>query len=401
MPKPLDGVRVADFSQIVQGALATQRLADMGADVIKIEPPQGDGYRHWSSGGMFIDDEVSPWYLSANRNKRSVVVDLKSEEGRDVAIDIVADADALVQNFRPGVMDRLGFGYDDVTEVNPSIVYVSGFGFGSDGPYKDRPAVDLVAQSLSGVTWGNGRRDDPPTPVFPSFADYHSASLLAMHTVMALFYKERTGEGQKVEANLLDAAIDFQIGEVLTELNMDYDFERSAEGIAYPHLQAPYGIYETDDDYVAIAVTAEDMNLFVDMYDAPELAEYDSQKKLFEYRDEVKRKLEAHTRQHTTAEQMEWFVEHDVLAAEVNDYEDMAVDPQVQQNDMIVDVDHPEIGSYKATGIPVEFSKTPGEIESPPPGLGEHTDDVLAELGYDEQDIERLASDDVVKRGAD
>ncbi|MBV0926127.1 CoA transferase [Halomicroarcula limicola] len=393
MERALEDVTIADFTQMMQGPWATQKLGDMGADVIKIERLGGEWERDLAAGGQLLDG-VSPFFLAMNRNKRSITLDLKSDEGREVALDVAAAADVLVENFRPGVMEKFGLGYDDVTEVNEDIIYVSGSGFGSDGPYAKRPGQDLLLQSMSGLANYTGRKDDPPTPAGTAVVDEHSAMLIALHTMFALFHRERTGEGQHVEANLLNAALDFQCQEMTAALNMGVEFERSEEGIAQAWLGGPYGVYETTDGYVAIAMAS--MGAIAETLDLPSLAQYDTAEATFEHRDEIKRTLEAYTREQAADELLETLLEADVWAAEVNDFQDVAADPQVEHNEMLVELDHPETGTFTTVGIPVEMSETPGDIRSPPPTPGQHTGEILAELGYDAAERERLASDGVV-----
>jgi len=393
MERALDGVVVADFTQMMQGPWATQKLGDMGADIVKIERIGGEWERTLDAAGQLLDD-VSPFFLAMNRNKRSITVDLKSEEGSKVALEITREADVLVENFRPGVMDRFGLGYDDVTAVNPEIVYVSATGFGRKGPYVDRPGQDLLLQSMSGLAKNTGRKGDPPTPVGTAIVDEHAAMLIAFHTMVALFHEERTGQGQRVDVNLLDAALDFQCQELTAALNMDIEVERSEEGIAQSLLGAPYGIYETADGYVAIAMAP--MATIAETVDLPELADYETPEKTFEARDEIKRTLETFTRTRESDELLETLLEADVWAAEVNDYRALEDDPQVEHNEMLVELEHPEDGSFTTTGIPVKMSETPGDVQLHPPRPGEHTDEVLAELGYGEAERTRLRDDGVV-----
>jgi crotonobetainyl-CoA:carnitine CoA-transferase CaiB-like acyl-CoA transferase len=316
-----------------------------------------------------------------NRNKRSIAVDLKLDEGREIALDIIADADILIENFRPGVMDRLGLGYEDARAVNENIIYVDASGFGSDGPYKDRPGQDLLIQGMSGIASYTGRRDDPPTPAGTAVVDEHSATLIAFNTMIALFHRERTGKGQKVEANLMNAAIDMQCQEITAILNMDEKFERSESGIAAAWLGAPYGIYETEDDYVAIAMSP--LEPLAEIFDRDDLTTYETTRETYRNRDELKRKIEAETRTWETESLLNALLEKDIWAARVNDFHEMAADPQVQHNEMIVEMDHPDGGTFETTGIPVTMSETPGSIRSRPPTAGEHTDEILENLGYD------------------
>lgn len=392
MESILEGIRVADFTQMMQGPWATQKLADMGADVIKVERIGGEWERQLHAGGELLNG-VSPFFLAMNRNKRSIEVDLKSDGGREVALNLIETSDVLVENFRPGVMERLGLGYEDVQAVNPEIIYVSASGFGPDGPYAERPGQDLLLQAMSGLARYTGRKGDPPTPVGTAIVDEHAASQIALSTMMALFHKIRTGAGQRVDANLLNASIDFQCQEITAAMNLDVDFERSEEGIAQAWLGGPYGIYETADGYIAIAMSP--LDTLADLFDEDRLRNFDSPKDEYEHRDEIKRTVESHTRKKPTDELLELLLEADVWAGPVNDYQDLAADPQVKHNNMFVDIEHPQGGTFTTVGIPCRFSETPGVIETRPPRSGEHTREVLLELGYDHGEIRAFEDEEV------
>ncbi|MFB6105565.1 MAG: CaiB/BaiF CoA transferase family protein [Halobacteriaceae archaeon] len=388
MPQALDDVTVADFTQLMQGAWAAQKLGDMGADVIKIEPPRGEPERHVSYGGEFFDG-VAPGFLAKDRNKRSVVLDLKTEEGHQAALDVIAEADVLMENFRPDVMDRLGLSYEDVQEVNEDIVYVSASAYGSSGPYADRPGQDLLYQAMTGLTSYTGRAGDPPTPAGTVVVDEHSATSIALSVMFALFYRERTGEGQKLEASLLDSAVDFQCQEITYSLNADEDLERGEKTLGHPALVPPYGIYESAESYVAIGMSPLDV-VGEALGVGAELAAYDSQEAQFEHRDEIHDVIESATRELPADELVERLNAADVQAVEVAQTTDIVDDPQIQHNDMLIEVEHPNGGTFTTTGFPVSMSETPEQVTHRPPELGEHTEEVLAEFGYDEADVQAV-----------
>lgn len=388
MTLPLDDVTIADFSQMQQGAWSTMKLADMGADVIKIEPPHGDLIRGFAMGGETFHGVSAP-YLAMNRNKRSIVLDLKTDDGLEVARDIVREADVLFENFRPGVMDRLGLSYEDATELNPEIVYVSGSGWGATGPFADRPGQDLLAQAESGLAKATGRRTDPPTPAGTFICDAHSATLLAFHTVSALRQCERTGEAQRVEGDLLSAGVDLQSQELTAVMNTDVDLERSDAGVGHAASGAPYAIYETADDYLAMSFA--NLPALADAYDLDPICDYSDPGELYEHRDAVVEQVQSAIQDEPTEELVEELTDLGLWVSEVNDYPAVVEHPQVRHNDMIVEMDHPELGPFETTGIPVQMPETDLEYDAPPM-LGADTAEVLDDLGYDDEQIKALES---------
>jgi crotonobetainyl-CoA:carnitine CoA-transferase CaiB-like acyl-CoA transferase len=389
----LGDVTVADFTQLMAGGWAAQKLGDMGADVIKIEPPGGEFQREMSYSGEYLD-EVGIGHLAMNRNKRSVALDLKTDEGLGVAERIVEEADVLMQNFRPGVMERLGLDYDSVAEINPEIVYVSVSAYGEEGPYAERPGQDLLYQASTGLASYTGRAGEPPTPAGTVVVDEHTATLVALHTMHALYYRERTGEGQKIEGSLFNAAIDLQCNEITFTTNTGTSLERGAKTQGHPYLYPPYGIYETTDGHVAIGQIP--IERVADALAIDALREYDSQQELFENRDRIHDIIEEHTADRETETVVDVLVKADIQAAAVEPPEDIVDHPQATHADMVLDVDHPNGGEFTTTGVPVKHSETPGRVNRRPPSVGEHNEEVLAELGFETEEIDRFREDGVI-----
>jgi crotonobetainyl-CoA:carnitine CoA-transferase CaiB-like acyl-CoA transferase len=389
--RALEGVRVLDFTQMMMGPWATQFLGDMGADVVKIERP---GAGEWERGlramGELLDGQ-SPFFLAMNRNKRSVAIDLKHPRARDVVLRLAERSELVVENFRPGVMDRLGIGYDDLRTVSPSIVFVSGTGFGPNGPYVGRPGQDLLIQSMTGLAAYGGRRDDPPTPSGSSIVDASTALLLAYSAMVGLFHRERTGEGQRIDVSLFNTAIALQCQEIAAFLNMGKPFERSEAGIGGAWLSAPFGIYRTADRPIAIAMAS--LAVVGELIGARELAEYDEGNRAYDERDDVYRIVQERLIERPAADWLEILATKDVWAAPVQTFDDLVDDPQVEHNRLLETVRHPSGGDLRLVGVPVRFSETPGEIRSGPPAVGAHTDEVLSEAGFSDAEIRALRDD--------
>ena len=268
----LDGVRVLSFNHFLLGPMAMQTLGDLGADVIAVEPPEGAFQRNWGGADRRVDGETV-LQLCANRNKRSLALDLKAPRGREIVERLIARADVLCENFRPGVADKLGFGYEAARAIRPDIVYAAASGFGPDGPYRDRPGQDLVVQAMSGLAHVTGARGGSPTPAGVTAADHHGAALLAMSVLAALFRRERTGEGCRVDLDLLSAALDLQMESFVCFANGPPADTRPPAPIAGWHFPAPYGIYRTADGHMAISLGP--MDAVARALDLPELSGVD------------------------------------------------------------------------------------------------------------------------------
>lgn len=253
---PLSGVLVLDFSQFLAGPVSAMRLADLGARVIKIERPvTGDIGRTLAFAGLEADGDTLSFHIM-NRNKESFAADLKDSNDREQVLELIRKADVIVQNFRPGVMERLGFGYEEVRKINPKVIYASATGYGASGPFKDRPGQDLLAQSISGLPWLNGRAGDPPIPVGLAVADIFTSMHLATGVISLLLRRERTGKGGFIESSLLESMLDLQFELISSHLfDPNVVVNRGAGNSAHAFLPAPYGLYQTADGYIAIAMT--------------------------------------------------------------------------------------------------------------------------------------------------
>ena len=254
--KALSDVTVLDFSHLLQGPFATQLLADMGANVIKIERPgQGDLFRTMTFNNRWVGGTESPNFLAWNRNKRSLAIDLKAPEAKEILYRIGAKADVVVQNFRPGVLARMGYGYEDFKAINPRIIYCSGSGYGESGPYLSRPGQDMLIQGLTGIAAATGRGDGPPVPVGSGFSDQVGAMNMVYGILSALYWRERSGKGQEIKVDLLTGMLAHQGQEMLMAMNFGIDFQRPNSGIGHPGMEAPFGVYPTSDGWVTIAMS--------------------------------------------------------------------------------------------------------------------------------------------------
>jgi crotonobetainyl-CoA:carnitine CoA-transferase CaiB-like acyl-CoA transferase len=381
----LDGIRVVSFTHFLQGPSATQLLADLGADVIKIEPPTGAFERSWSGPDAYLGGE-SVFFLLGNRNVRSLAVDLKDPEWLQVVLRLVDKADVVIESFRPGVMDRLGLGWDELRSRNPRLVYCSLSGYGGDGPYKDRPGQDVLLQSMAGIAAATGAADVPPTPVGASLVDQHGAVLGAFGILAALHGRERSGQGSCVESNLLSAALDLQIEPLSYFLN-GFVGTRSSTGVSSPYYKAPYGVFTTADGYLTLSLNA--LDLLADVFDDEWFRTLGEQSS-YERREEVNERVAKHMVLRSTEEWSAVFAAAKVWFAPVNTYADIVDDPQVLHNKTFVQFDHPRAGAVTLLGHPVVYDGQRPGVRCVPPALGATNRDVLNELGLAAEDVERL-----------
>lgn len=291
-------------------------------------------------------------------------------------------------------MAKLGLGYEELSKVNPRLIYCSATGWGSDGPYINRPGQDLLVQSLAGVTFASGRKSDGPVAVGTALSDQLGAMHIVYGVLAALYHRERTGEGQKVEVNLLQSVLAYEMQDFFTVHNLKRNFERPDSGIAHPGNGAPFGIYATSDGYISLA-----MNPWKKIMAAvgdERLSAYDDPQLLFERRDEVYVLLQDCLRQKTTDEWLEVMLSLDIWCAAVLPQHEVENDPQVQHLQAFTEVEHPKAGKVKVTNIPLRMSKTPGSIRRPAPLVGQHGPEILREFGYDEDTITSMQQNGVI-----
>ena len=391
----LSGIRVLDCSIAMAGPFAAQRLGDMGADVIKVEPTTGEWQRHAPAGGAW-GNEINVSFLSLNRNKRSLAVDLKSAEGKALLLDLVKSADVFLQNYRPGVAARLGVDYETLSAINPKLIYVSMSGYGEDGPYKNYPGQDLLLQSMSGAMMSAGSKDTPPSPAGQYLVDAITAYTAFEGALAALFHRERTGEGQKVEVNMLDAITTIQMQELSVFTVGKKPQTRSAEPHAHSYIRAPYGVFKTKDSYITIAMA--NLKKLGELIDEPFFLNLEDQTDSWTYRDEIYAMTRIQLEKKTTQEWLDLFRPVDIWCGPVYGYEDVVNDPQIKHNGTFVEYDHPTEGRVKTPGFPIKFSKTPSTVDRGAPRIGEHTREILTAAGKSEAEIDALLASGAVKQ---
>lgn len=381
--KPLQGYRVLDLSRVLAGPYCTMMLADYGADVIKIEPPKvGDDSRAF---GPFVGKE-SAYFMSLNRNKRSMVLNFKRQADCDLFKEMVKQADIVVENYRPGTMEKFGLGYDELKKIKPDLIYAACSGFGHTGPYVHKPAYDIIVQAMGGVMSITGPEGGEPTRVGASIGDIIAGLFSAIGVMMALNHRERTGEGQKVDVGMLDcqvAVLENAISRYLVSGVVPQPI-----GNRHPSI-TPFEAYTAKDGYIIVGAGNDRLwEKLCGLIERTELitdARFNSNLNRTQNVRELKVILDAVFKAKTIDEWMALLEEAGVPCAPINTVDKVINDPQIKARDMIVELDHPVAGHMKVPGVPIKLSATPGSVETPAPLLGQHTEEILKELlGWDE-----------------
>jgi crotonobetainyl-CoA:carnitine CoA-transferase CaiB-like acyl-CoA transferase len=387
----LKGIRVVSFNHFLLGPMGIQ------ADVVALETPEGGWQRHWSSGGLWHDGQ-SMLQLCANRNKRSIAVDLKSLKGKEIALRLVDTADVVAENFRPGVMEKLGLGYDTLKARKPSLIFASASGYGPDGPYVQKPGQDLLAQALFGMMAITGQAAGP-RPAGVSVIDHHGAALFAMGILAALVRRERTGQGCRVDASLMQSALDLQAESLVAWLNAPQKPEKinAHKHVAGWYYGAPYGVYPTRDGHIALSLIP--LAELGEAIREPRLAAF-TEADSFTRQDEIGDLIAATLKTRTTAEWVDVLEPRKLWNAPVQDYAAIQKDPQVKHMEALVTVKG--AGAEKApitlVNHPVLYDGKAAEIRLPPQPLGAQTAEILRELGLSAAEIGKLENEGVVRR---
>src|SRR5215208_1780443 len=394
---PLEKLKVLDLTQVMAGPFCCQVLADMGAVVTKVEPPETGEQSRRSMGFRMKKGEDTAAFLAINRNKKSMTLNLKEDEAREIFYRLAREADVVVENYRPGVTKKLGVDYETLKAINPRIIYASVSGFGQTGPYADRAGYDLIAQGMSGVMSVTGEPGGPPAKCGIPIGDLSAGLFCAFGILTAYVAREETGRGQHIDTSLFEGALAFSIWET-AEL---WATTRIPQPFGSAHrLTAPYQALKTSDGYVNVG--ANNQRLWARLCNAigrEELIEderFATNADRMNHREELVEELESVLKERYTDEWEKLLLEDGVPVGPIYNYKQVFEDPHTQAREMVVEIEHPVEGTMRSLGIPVKLSETPGEIRRPAPLLGEHTEETLAELGYSKAKIADLREREII-----
>ena len=389
----LDGIRVLSFNHFLSGPAAAQHLGDIGADVITVEPLTGAFQRNWAVANRFVDD-TSVNHITTGRNKRSIAVDLKSPEGIATVKKLIETADVVMENFRPGTLDKLGLREAEMRAVNPRIIIATTTGYGIDGPYAKRPGQDVLLQAMCGLAAHTGSMESGPVAVGSVPIDHHAAALTVAGIIAALFERERTGVARRVDVNMLQAAMDLQGESITAWMNgAEKAGPRGQDGMANWFSPAPYGIYAAKDGHVMISMSTPPQ--LSGALNLPQLAELSADEG-FSKRGEISRLVAAGMATLTTEEAVEKLTEAGVWHEVVRDYDGLLDNPQVDHLQAFTDMPGSQGSTFKMLSHPVRYDGEVPPIRTMPPALGEQTREVLAEAGVDAAEIDRLIEAGIV-----
>ncbi|CAM3594541.1 CaiB/BaiF CoA-transferase family protein [Erysipelothrix urinaevulpis] len=395
MKQALEGLKVLDLSRVLAGPYATMILADMGADVLKVEiPNRGDDSRAF---GPYVGGESS-YFMSINRNKKSMTLNLKNEKSKAILLELVKDADVLVENYRPGTMEKLGLGYDVLKEINPQLIYAASSGFGHTGPYSKRAAYDAVVQAMGGIMSITGELDGEPTKVGSSISDIIAGMYTSIGVLGALNYRNETGKGQKVDVAMLDTQVSILENAIARYMATG----ESPKPLGNRHASIiPFESFETKDGSIMIAAGNDTLWGFLcNALGVPELIEdprFHTNPLRGENYDEMRPLLAKPFLNKTTEEWIDILNDVGVPNGPINKIEDVVNDPQVIAREMIVEVDHPTAGKISIPGVPIKMSETQGEVRMAAPVLGQNTEEVLKEiLNYSDEEIVKLKEEGAI-----
>ncbi len=401
MKGALEGIRVIDLSRVLAAPTATMFLGDLGAEIIHIEPPHGDDSREFGPFIMQPDKNRSGYFISLNRNKKSMVLNLKLAEGKKILRELIRKSDVLVENFRPNTMKKLGFDWSKIQKLNPAIIYASISGFGHDAPpeYAGRPAYDIVAQAYSGMMSITGPPEGPPCRAGSSIADIFAGHQAVIGILAALMYRERTGRGQHYDGSMVDGLFT-----VLESAVVRYTIDGKIPGplgSAHPTI-SPFQAFQTRDHWIIVAIGNDSLwSKFCKIIEREDFLDdprFQSNRDRTENIKALAGQIQKEMHQKTTAQWMEIFSQAGLPHAPINNIRQICEDPVIRHRRMLVEVEQPTAGKVKIAGSPIHLSETPGKVYAPAPLLGEHTEEILRDiLGYSREKIERLMAKGVLK----